>query len=326
MSTPVSSVGKITKSTERLSRVYIKGGEMDVRFQGFTFKIGSFKGEDFFNFLKSKEQQLYPFTGFDRLFKIIETENYYNCLLITIKTQKTLATLEEIDGEFVIDVASLKDKRLFDFNFLIVSKNKSSVIYQHYHNSLNCNQFCKFLRQRFEDYKRHLKDGLNTEQDAKKITEINRTFFNYTQYYKRDSFEKLTANLERIQRAKCSISSKEVINKVFTPLNVGIGNNLKDIKIEIHFDIKASHFSRLRSILKLKKIDSDKINVSGLDELGHLINYDSETHKNLDSFEEYSYNDIADKLKSVKLSDLNENHYMFKLLESTIKKNILYFE
>lgn len=293
---------------------------MHVRFLGFSISTegAALSLDDYIKYMMTKQDTAFKLGEHQRhlYFNDTHSENYYVGLLVTVKDQKRFCELKNNSGKLVIKVTDIDaDSKIMDFNFFVINKTNGLGMFQYYHQSCSLNSFGYFNFCRYSDYR----DGYIKEKIAALEDDSNAEFKKLKKKYqgrltletliRKEKLTELMLELDRIKSFEYSFAYltanepeyeplKRWVNKERTKLSFAKGspkNNLADV---------------IGSIVKGKGINKGKVTGIDVDGIERILRITDTP----DSFGEYQYDDVADKINALDIENFQDSWVIKELL------------
>lgn len=252
--------------------------------------------------------------------------NYFLGLVITVKDQKRYCELLQNGKKFTIKVTDLENK-MMDFNFFVLNKKSGIGLYQHYHHSCGLNSFFHIINSKFNQFRNNLieneinkDENIGTNANIRKIKKNLRGKISNCILVKKDNLEKLMSELEEIKSFEFEYTYLDVKEPEFQPIKSAVRKERKKYTFE-KGGFKSAISSAVGKFVNNNELDEGKIiglDVDGNERIYRILN-------NPDNFGELDYDDIAEKLNELDISNFqtswvikellkvcNKNEYVFK--------------
>ncbi|MHB1174822.1 MAG: hypothetical protein ACYCZJ_06845 [Sulfuriferula sp.] len=297
---------------------------MKVKLLGITLQTG--KGislAEFFEHLAKNQNKAIEHGGHPRLLYVAEEGSYYIGLLITTKDQKKFLELTQGNGNVEIVTRDVSDGALLaDFNFFLIHKKTGRGIYQHYYQSCALNQFGYLARKHYEELKKaKIEAEKQSDSSVAKIKSIKKQFdgtLEWMQLVRPETFDKLVASFSHIHSFKFKFFTVKDEEPVFRPL----ANISKSVTQAFTFHqntVVTSVADAIRAALNTFNVDKGRIEGVDSDGIEQVIFLEN----NPDSFGEFDYDTIADKLKKLAAKDFAGTWFMDEILKVAKAQNAL---
>lgn len=245
--------------------------------------------------------------------------SYYLGLAITVKDQKKFCELTQNGKNFTIKVTDLENK-MMDFNFFVLNKTTGTGLYQHYHQSCSLNSLFHILSSKLSQFRGALfesevnnKNIIGTNSEIRKIKAKLRGRIKSSILVKKENLEKLIASLKEIKSFEYEYSYLDIQEPEFKPISSSVKRESKKLIFTPDAVEQISRalgkFVNNNDLEKGKVIGSDD---SGNERIYHIMN-------NPDNFGELDYDDIADKLNELDISNFQTSWPITELLKTCAK-------
>lgn len=252
--------------------------------------------------------------------------NYFLGLAITVKDQKRYCELLQNGKKFTIKVTDLENK-MMDFNFFVLNKKSGIGLYQHYHHSCGLNSFFHIINSKFNQFKNNIieneinkDENIGTNANIRKIKKKLRGKISNCILVKKDNLEKLISELEAIKSFEFEYTYLDVKEPEFQPIKSTVKKERKKYTFE-KGGITSAISSAVGKFVKNNELDEGKIiglDVDGNERIYRILN-------NPDNFGELDYDDIAEKLNELDISNF-QTSWVIKELLKVCNKNAHVFK
>ncbi len=290
---------------------------MKVKLFGIELRTGNgISLADFFSYLASSPQSSIEYNGHPRFLYVSESGDYHLGLLISTKDQKKFLELSQSGGDVEIVARDVSEgSQLADFNFFLIHKKTGRGIYQHYHHSCSANQFGYLARKHYEEFKTKRvasETGVNSsETELKSARKKYAGTLEWTQMVRPETFDALVSHLSQIRSFDFKFSTISDKEPVFRPLS----NIAKSVTQTFRFTKTVSInnvANAIKQALKMFNIDRGRIDGMDSDGIAQVIFLEC----NLDSFGEFEFDAIADKMKKFLPKEFSKSWFMLEILKA----------
>lgn len=251
--------------------------------------------------------------------------DYFLGIVITVKDQKRYCELLQNGKKFTIKVTDLENK-MMDFNFFVLNKKSGIGLYQHYHQSCGINSFFHILSSKFNQFKNNLiesevnkEENIGTNANMRKIKKKFRGSIGNSILVKKDKLEKLIAELEKIKSFEFEYTYLDIKEPEFQPIRDVVKKERKKYIFE-KGGATSIISSAVGKFVKNNQLDEGKItgiDVDGNERIYRIMN-------NPDNFGELDYDDIAEKLNELDISNFQTSWVIKELLKACNKNSHIF--
>jgi len=272
---------------------------MKVKLHGFELLMGD--GISLNNFADYLIEASGVFFG-DQVIALVKKEDYWKGVLLTVKDAKAFCKIKRDKGHFTVTAQELEaGSSIADFNFFIVNPNTGRGLYQYYHQSSHLNDFCLFLKRRYDALKKQkileeIGDQILDDKGRKIIQKQFKNSLRYAIIERPATLDQKIDELARIKNIELEFVSVEFGNDPLAPVTkfanrrservVFSKNNADLVKVAVKKLLAANPYKRLR--------------IEGVDPEGNDKAFNAML--DYDVFAEYEYNDL---IKTVTLDSTN---------------------
>ena len=189
--------------------------------KNFGFSFSTDKSDiplsDFFNSLILKDIEFSLKTGNARRIIIDSDDKFFYGVVITIKNQKSYASLVSDKGQVKVKISDLADlEKIAEFNFLVMNKLNGFGLYQYHHGACTLSNFASMITSLYRrdlEVKRKVELGaLPEDAPEKQKKAINSRFFRglaFDMLIQARDIEKVLEKYKEIRSFKYEVASVE---------------------------------------------------------------------------------------------------------------------
>ena len=181
----------------------------------------------FFTSLLGRNIEFSLKSGNSRRIILDDDAKYFSGVVVTIKNQKSYASLINDKGQLKVKISDLADlEKIAEFNFFVISKLNGFGLYQYHHGACTLSNFGSMINSLYRrdlEVKRKLElDALPTDAPAKQKKAIGTRFFHglgFEVLVQARDIEKVLANYKDIRSFRYEVASVETSMSKDSPLS-----------------------------------------------------------------------------------------------------------